>query len=399
MVGLPPNLDLQYKESLLDKQGHLIPPIFSDPLFLPNVAKAVFRVAKPLVVSKALPPACSREVSSAPTQPGGSGPEQQVLKSEEPIPSTSQSTPEVQEQISEASGTDSDGANEPPPGKEPPRRSLKVRLPLKLLKRGHQATASSSKDDVTPSKVRKEPEANEAWVGTPTRPSEAALQKAQFELFQRDFPTIQEVRARILELKEGEVITQQVLDSSPTFHSRQAADESRAPSIIGEYWIDHLNARGHIAKCKPHDFKFEDEWLPLYTLAGITRYMSGLSSLLKTQGDSPLIAVMPPDMLFRSDRDYVIHKLHEEDYLSHMTIFYGENLRKQIAFCSYCGVTNENTATTYSHARKHLGIAFLCGGCYTKLYKAPQHLSQHMKTCPPCLMNRPEGSRRSVRKK
>ena len=47
VVGLPPNLDLQYKESLLDKQRHLIPPIFSDPLFLPNVAKAVFRVAKP----------------------------------------------------------------------------------------------------------------------------------------------------------------------------------------------------------------------------------------------------------------------------------------------------------------------------------------------------------------
>ena len=94
------------------------------------------------------------------------------------------------------------------------------------------------------------------------------------------------------------MITQQVLDSSPTFHLRRAANESRAPSIIGEYWIDHLDAKGHIVKCKPHDFKFEDEWLPLYTRAGITRHMSGLSSLLRTQGDSPLIAVIPPDMLF-----------------------------------------------------------------------------------------------------
>ena len=121
VVGLPPNLDLQYKESLLDKQRHLIPPIFSDPIFLPNMAKAIFRVAKPLVVSKALPVAHSREVSSTPSQPGGGGPEQQVLKLEESIPSTSQSTPEVQEQISEASGTNSDGTNEPPPGKELPR--------------------------------------------------------------------------------------------------------------------------------------------------------------------------------------------------------------------------------------------------------------------------------------
>ena len=293
-VGLPPNLDLQYKESFLEKQRHLIPPIFSDPLFIPKVAKAVFRVAKPLVVSKALPAARSRKVSSAPPQPGGGGPEQQVLKSEEPVPSTSQSTPEVQEQISEASNTDSDGADEPPPEKEPPRRTLKVRLPLKLLKRGHQATASGSKDGVTPSKVRKEPEAKEAGVGTPTGPSEAALQKAQFELFQKDLPAVQEVHARILELQEGEVITQQVLDSSPAFHLRRAADESRTPTVIGEHWIDHLDAGGHIAKCKPHDFKFEDELLPLYTRAGITRHMSGLSSLLKTQGDSPLIAVVPP---------------------------------------------------------------------------------------------------------
>ena len=90
----------------------------------------MFRVAKPLVVSRALPAAHSREVSSAPPQLGGGGPEQQVLKSEEPVPSTSQSAPEVQEQISEASSTDSDGADEPPLEKEPPRRSLKVRLPL-----------------------------------------------------------------------------------------------------------------------------------------------------------------------------------------------------------------------------------------------------------------------------
>ena len=264
-VGLPPNLDLHYKEGFLEKQRHLIPPVFSDSLFIPKMAKAVFRVTKPLVVSKALPSARSREVSSAPPQPGGDGPKQQVLKSEEPVPSTSQSAPEVQEQINKASNTDSDGADKPPPEREPPRQTLKVRLPLKLLKRGHQATASSSKDGVTPSKVCKEPEAEEAEVGTPTGPSEAALQKARFELFQKDLPAIQEVRAQILELKEGEVITQRVLDSSPTFHLRRAADETRAPTVIGEHWIDHLDTGGHIAKCKPHDFKFEDEWLPLYT--------------------------------------------------------------------------------------------------------------------------------------
>ena len=398
-VGLPPNLDLRYEEDFLEKQRHLIPPVFSDPLFIPKMAKAVFKIVKPPVVLKALPPASGHEVPSAPHQPEGGGPEQGVLKLEESVPNTSQPSPQVQEQISEASNTDSDKADEPTPEEEWPHRSLKVRLPLKHLKRSHQTMTSSSKDGVTPSKVRKEMEAKETEASTLTGPSEATLQKARFELYKKDLPEVQEVRAQILSLDEGEEVTQNALDSSPTFHLRWAVDKTRPPTFIGVHWIDHLDSEGRIAKYKPHDFKFEDKWLPLYTRAGVTRHVSGLSSLLKTQGDSPLIAVIPPGMLFQSEREYVIHQLHEADCLSWVTIYYGENQQKQITFCPYCGVMNENTATAYSHARKHLGITFLCGGCYSKLYKAPQYLSQHMKGCPPCLMNRPEGSRRSVRKK
>ena len=325
-VGLPPGLDLHYEEAFPETQRHLIPPVFSDPLFISKMAKAVFELAKPPVMSVVLTPTHCHVAPSAPPQPESGGPEQGILKSGEPIPSTSQPTLQVQEQISEASNTDSDGADEPPPEKELPRRTLKVRLPLKLLKRGHQTTASSSKEGVTSSKVWKEPEVEEAEVGTSTGPLEVALQKAWYELFQKDLPEVQEVHAQIFNLQEGEVITQQVLDSSPAFHLRQAADETRPPTVIGEHWIDHLNAGGHIAKCKPHDFKFGDEWLPLYTRAGVTRHMSSLSSLLKTQGDSPLIAVIPPDMLFQSDREYVIHKLDKEDCLSWVTLYYGENL-------------------------------------------------------------------------
>ena len=334
-VGLPPNLNLHYEEGFLKMQRHLIPPVFSDPLFILKMAKAVFELAKPPVVSRVLPSVHSHAASSAPPQPEGGGLQQGVSKSGEPFPSTSQPTPQIQEQISEASNIDSDGADEFPPEREPPRRGLKVRIPLKLLKHGHQTMTSSSKDGVTPSKVWRGTEAEEAEVGTLNGPSEAALQKARFELYQKDLPVVQAIRAQILDLQEGEVITQQVLDSSPTFHLRRVADETHLSTVIGEHWIDHLDAGGHIAKCKPHDFKFEDEWLPLYTRAGITRHVSGLSSLLKTQGDSPLIAVIPPDMLFQSDREYVIHKLYEEDCLSRVTLYYCENLQKQIAFCPY----------------------------------------------------------------
>ena len=298
-VGLPQCLDLRYEEDFLKKRRHQIPLIFSDPLFIPNKAKVVFKVVKPPVVLKALPSASSHEVPSAPNQPEDGEPELEVSKLKESTPSTPQPSQQAQEQISEASNTDSDKADEPTPEEEQPPQSLKVKLPLRLLKRGNKATTSSSKDGATPSKVRKESKADEAEATALTGPSEAALRQARFKLYKKDLLEVQEVCAQILSLDEGEKVTQEVLDSSPTFHLRRVANETHPPTVIGVHWIDHLDNEGCIAKCKPHDFKFEDEWLPLYTRAGVTKQLSSLSSLLNTQGDSPLIAVIPPDMLFQ----------------------------------------------------------------------------------------------------
>ena len=255
----------------------------------------------------------------------------------------------------------------------------------------------SSKDGATPSKVRKELEADDTETTASTRPSEATLQTARFEQYDKDFPEVKEVCARILSLPEGEEATQEDFDSSPDFQLRWVVDETCPLTVIGEYRIDHLDSKGHLAKCKPNAFKYADEWLPLYTRASVTKQISGLGPLLNTQGDSPLIAVIPPDMPFQYELEYVIHRLHKAECLAQMSVYYDDNQRKQIAFCPYCGVMNENSATAYSHARKHLGITFLCGGCYSKLYKAPQHLFNHMKTCCPCVMSRPEKETSSQR--
>ena len=120
-VGLPPSLDLCYEEDFLEKQRHLIPPIFSDPLFIPKMAKVVFKVVKPPVVLKVLPPASSRKVLSTPHQPEDGGPKLEVSKPGESAPSTSQPSQQVQEQISGASDTDSGKAEEPIPEEEQPR--------------------------------------------------------------------------------------------------------------------------------------------------------------------------------------------------------------------------------------------------------------------------------------
>ena len=64
-VGLPQCLDLHYEEDFLKKRSHQIPPVFLDLLFIPNMAKVVYKVVKPPMVLKVLPSTSSCEVLSA----------------------------------------------------------------------------------------------------------------------------------------------------------------------------------------------------------------------------------------------------------------------------------------------------------------------------------------------
>ena len=216
-VGLPPSLDPRYQENLLERQWDLILPIFTDPLFIPSMAMAVFEAVRPLVVLKALPLASTQEAPFTPLKPKDGESRPEASKPEEPTPSTLQPSQQVLQQSSRASDTDSGRTEEPASEEVPPPQNLKVRLLLGLLKHSHETMTSSSKDGTTPSKVWKEPEAKEAETTASTGPCEAALSKAQFELYQKDLQEVRDIWAQILGLDEGDEVTQEVLDSSPTF--------------------------------------------------------------------------------------------------------------------------------------------------------------------------------------
>ena len=194
-AGLPQCLDLHYEESFLEKRSNQVPAVFSDPLFVPNMANAVYKVVKPPVVPKTFPSASSHEVLSISSQPEYGGPKPEVSEPKESTPSTSKTSQQVQERVTEASNTDSDKTDEPTPDKEQPPRGLKVKISHKLRKCGSKAMMGSSKDGATPSKVQKELEANNAETPASTGPSEAALQTARFKLYDKDLPEVKEVCA------------------------------------------------------------------------------------------------------------------------------------------------------------------------------------------------------------
>ena len=119
-AGLPQCLDLHYEEGFLKKQNHQVPAVFSNPLFVPNMANAVYKVFKPPVVPKTFPSASSHEVPSVSSQPEYDGPKPEVSELKESAPSTSKTSQQVQERVTEASNTDSDKTDEPTPDKEQP---------------------------------------------------------------------------------------------------------------------------------------------------------------------------------------------------------------------------------------------------------------------------------------
>ena len=164
-----------------------------------------------------VPEASTHAAVPAPAGPKGKNTGPEASKPEEHNPSTSQPSLQAPERGSIASDMDSGTTEEIISEEAPSSQSLKVRLPLGLLKRSHETSGSSSKSEAMPSKVRKEPEAEEGKIGGPTGPSEADLSEARFELYQKDRTEVRDIRARILELSDRDDVTQEVLDSSPIF--------------------------------------------------------------------------------------------------------------------------------------------------------------------------------------
>ena len=111
------------------------------------------------------------------------------------------------------------------------------------------------------------------------------LNDIRWGLCRKDFKSVDEVRARILKLDEGEEPTRKRIETSSIFRLRKASsssDESKSfPASIGKHWIPYLEKKGLLANCKPRDWVPRDGWLPLYKRSDVTNYVSRIDSLLR----------------------------------------------------------------------------------------------------------------------
>ena len=138
-----------------------------------------------------------------------------------------------------------------------------------------------------------------------------------------------------------------------------------------DHWLPILREQDLLVECHPDQFTATVDWFPLYTPEGLEKHL--LAAL------STLTVVVPLEFHVGMDREFLLTNFHQYECLVRQSISIGGRHR-QLAFCPYCGVINENSETTLSHMRKHLSLLFVCGGCYSKSFPHGLALNKHMKT-------------------
>ena len=188
----------------------------------------------------------------------------------------------------------------------------------------------------------------------------------------------QRVRCSLLGLETGATSSKEDIDTSECFIPRAAALESEPPEVIMDHWLPILREQGLLAECHPDQFTAVVDWVPLYTLDSLEKHLPVALSTFVNAGPPCLTAVVPPEFHMGTDREFLLTNFHQHECLVRQSISIGGKHR-QLAFCPYCGVINENCKTILSHVKKHLDLLFVCGGCYSKSFPHGQALHKHMR--------------------
>ena len=231
---------------------------------------------------------------------------------------------------------------------------------------------------------------------TAPQQEQSLLLATRNELYGKDYLPVQEVRARLLGLDPDVTPTDAQINASPRFALRSAAVERDAPDIVTDHWMPYLEENDRLADCPPEDFNATEGWVPLYTLEKLEEHLPAALSAFGLAKPPRLTAVVPPNFPLGMDKEFMLTSFHLRACLRRTSLMISGK-RRQVTFCPYCGVTNDNAEMGLNHVRKHLDVMLVYGGCHTKSVCLGQALQKHMKdNCPAVLaiLGKTRGGRR-----
>ena len=228
--------------------------------------------------------------------------------------------------------------------------------------------------------TKKEEESTLQWeAALPRGVKTEDILPRRYETLAADLSWVHQVRCSLLGLEAGTMPSKEDIDTSEWFIPRVAAWELEQPEVITDHWLPILQEEGLLAECPSNQFATEPDWVPLYTKDSLVKHLPTTLSTFPNAGPPNLTAVVPPDFHVGTDQEFLLMNFHQPGCLGRQSFSIGGRCR-QIAFCPYCGVINENYKTALSHVQKHLDLLFVCGGCYSKSFSNGQVLHKHMKS-------------------
>ena len=183
----------------------------------------------------------------------------------------------------------------------------------------------------------------------PTGVKEEDLLPKRYETFTIDHDWVQWVRGSLLGLKAGAMPSKDI-DTSKCFVPRAAVLELEPPEVVVDHWLLILWEHGCLTECHPDQFTAVADWVPLYTPEGLRKHLPATLSTFVNTGPPSLTAMVPPEICVGMDKEFLLTNFHRHECLVRQSISIGGR-RRQLAFCPYCGVVNENSETALSHVR------------------------------------------------
>ena len=156
------------------------------------------------------------------------------------------------------------------------------------------------------------------------------------------------------------------------------ASETDLPEVITEHWLPILRRKGLLVEYPPDQFTAPADWIPLYIRESLQKYLPAALSAFPSSGVPSLVAIVPPEFCVGTNKEFLLCNFHHHPCLVRQ-LFNLKGRHRQLTFCPYCGVINENSNTALSHVRKHLNLQFVCGGCYSRSFLNGLALNKHMK--------------------
>ena len=231
-----------------------------------------------------------------------------------------------------------------------------------------------SLEETSPSTSPQKKQATEETVDPPSLQvplpkgmMEKDLLPRRHEVFTSDYEQVQHVRGRLLRLEANDSPSKSQIDHSSHFRLRTAASKTKPPEVVVEHWLNILRQDGILVECPPGQFTAPEDWILLYTNVGLQHYLPAALSAFQNQGVPSLIAVTPPDFHVSSDKEFLLSNFHQHVCLVRQS-FNIVGRHRQLAFCPYCRVINENSNTAISHVRKHLDLQFVLEVAFPKAF-------------------------------